>query len=56
MGVRVFSITTAAVLAVATLAWATEGNPITGVGVSVEQSPGGIAVVSGATNPEGNVV
>lgn len=56
MSFRVFSLTTSAVLAVATLAWATEGNPVGGVGVSVETSPGGIMVASGTTNEAGNVV
>lgn len=56
MSVRVFSLTTAAVLAVATLAWAVEGDPITGVGVSVETSPGGIMISGGISNPEGNFV
>lgn len=56
MSVRVFSLTTAAVLAVATVAWATQGNPVTGIGVSVEQSPGGIVAATGVTNAEGNVV
>ena len=54
MSVRVFSLTTAAVLAVATLAWANVGEPIGGVGVSVESSPGGIMVATSVTNAEGN--
>lgn len=56
MSVRVFSLTTAAVLAVASLAWAVEGNPISGVGVSVETSPGGVMVSTGTSNEAGNVV
>ena len=56
MSVRLFSLTTAAVLAVATLAWATEGNPVQGVGVSVETSPGGIMISGGTSNAEGNVL
>lgn len=56
MSVRVFSMTTAAMLAVASLAWATEGNPVGGIGVSVESSPGGIMISGGTSNAEGNVV
>ena len=56
MGLRVFSLTTAALVAVATFAWATEGDPVGGTGVSVEASPGGIVATTGTTNAEGNVV
>ena len=40
-------------LAGATLAWAAEGNPVQGVGVSVEQSPGGIMVSQKTTDAKG---
>lgn len=56
MSVRVFCLTTAAVLAVTTLAWAVEGDPIPGADVSAEESPGGIVVSRGTTNEAGNVV
>ena len=56
MSLRVFSLTAAAVLAVATLVWAVEGDPIPGADVSAEQNPGGIVVTSGRTNEAGNVV
>ena len=37
-------------------AWALEGNPISGVGVSVETDPGGIRAAEGATSETGNFV
>ena len=55
MSVRVFSLTAAAVLAVATVAWAIQGDPIPGADISAEESPGGIRVLSGVSNEAGNV-
>ena len=53
MRVRVLFVALGAALAAAGLAWALDGNPVQGVGVSVETSPGGIKIAEGPTNKDG---
>ena len=56
MKLRTVSVALCAALALAGAAWAVEGNPISGVGVSIKQSQGGLPVTQGTTNDTGNWV